>query len=63
MEPIHLFSSQVKAKRKYFILKKQICSTINVTKINIFLKHRTWSVTDPQWGIKPNSIRGKYGWK
>lgn len=52
MEPIHLFSSQAKAKRKYVILKNQICSTINGTKINIFLKHQTWSVTDPQWGNK-----------
>lgn len=63
MEPVHLFLSQVKARRKYFILKNQISATINDIKISIFLKHQTWHVTEPQWGIMPNSVRGEYGWK
>lgn len=51
----HSFTFQSSKSKEKILLKNQIRSTINGTKINIFLKHQTWSVTDPWWGIKPNS--------
>lgn len=45
MGSIHLFLSQVKARRKCFIKNPQISSAINDLKISVFLKHQTWHVT------------------